>query len=191
MVATSAADYDRESELKALDETKAGVKGVVDAGIEKLPQIFIHEQQRLKKYSVCTEPKFSIPVIDLQGIGRDQSVRLRVIDQVRNACETWGFFQVVNHGIPVSVLDEMIGGIRAFHEGDLEMKQQFYNREFSNKHVVYNTNFDLYKVSSSTNWRDSLNVVMLPRGPKPEDLPAICRYVTYTQVQKSSFKQCC
>ena len=183
MVATNSAEtetiYDRESELRALDETKAGVKGLVDAGVEKLPRIFIHEQHRLKKYSVCSEPKFSIPVIDLQSIdNKDAStVRCSVIDEVRKACEKWGFFQVVNHGIPVTVLDDMIGGIRAFHEGDLEMKKQFYNREFSNKNIVYNTNFDLYKVSSSTNWRDTLNVVLLPRGPDPEDLPAICRYV--------------
>jgi isopenicillin N synthase-like dioxygenase len=180
MVATNSAEtesnYDRESELRALDETKAGVKGLVDAGVEKLPRIFIHEHHRLKKYSVCSEPKFSIPVIDLQSMdNKDASVRCKVIDEVRNACEKWGFFQVVNHGIPVSVLDDMIGGIRAFHEGDLEMKKQFYNREFLNKNVVYNTNFDLYQVSSSTNWRDTLNAVLLPRRPDPEDLPAICR----------------
>ena len=56
MMATNSAEtetiYDRESKLRALDETKAGVKGLVDAGIEKLPRIFVHEQHRLKKYSL-------------------------------------------------------------------------------------------------------------------------------------------
>ncbi|KAM7462959.1 hypothetical protein LguiA_031080 [Lonicera macranthoides] len=32
--------YDRTSELKAFDETKAGVKGLVDAGITQVPRIF-------------------------------------------------------------------------------------------------------------------------------------------------------
>ena len=42
MVTNTAEDqssYDRQSELKALDDTKAGVKGLVDAGVEKLPRI--------------------------------------------------------------------------------------------------------------------------------------------------------
>ncbi|XP_015887925.3 1-aminocyclopropane-1-carboxylate oxidase homolog 12-like [Ziziphus jujuba] len=168
--------YDRERQLKALDETKAGVKGLADAGVEKLPGIFIHEQHRLNKYTVL-ESDSSIPVIDLADIDESSSARRAVIEKVKYACENWGFFQVVNHGIPVSVLDKMIGDIRAFHEGDLEMKKEFYNREFLNKNVVYNTNFDLYQVSSSTNWRDTLNVVLAPRGPKPDDLPAVCRDV--------------
>lgn len=177
MVASeSESAYERERELKALDETKAGVKGLVDAGVAKLPRIFIHEQHRLSKYSIG-ESDSSIPVIDLAGIDQDVSARRVVIEQVRYACENWGFFQVVNHGIPMCVLDKMIGDIRAFHEGDLEMKKEFYNREFLNKNVVYNTNFDLYQVSSSTNWRDTLNIVLAPRAPKPQDLPAICRYV--------------
>ena len=33
--------YDRMSELKLFDDTKAGVKGLVDSGIAKVPQIFI------------------------------------------------------------------------------------------------------------------------------------------------------
>ncbi|KAJ6356207.1 hypothetical protein OIU78_004338 [Salix suchowensis] len=37
-------DYDRQSELKAFDDTKAGVKGLVDAGVTKIPRIFIQEQ---------------------------------------------------------------------------------------------------------------------------------------------------
>jgi hypothetical protein len=33
--------YDRMSELKAFDESKAGVKGLADAGVTKIPRIFI------------------------------------------------------------------------------------------------------------------------------------------------------
>lgn len=33
----SIAEYNRLSELKALDETKAGVKGLVDAGVTEIP----------------------------------------------------------------------------------------------------------------------------------------------------------
>ncbi|GMN32934.1 hypothetical protein TIFTF001_041832 [Ficus carica] len=42
MVATGKdeAKYDRLSQLKAFDETKAGVKGLVDFGVTEIPHIF-------------------------------------------------------------------------------------------------------------------------------------------------------
>ena len=42
MVASSTemAGYDRESEVKAFDESMAGVKGLVDAGVSQIPRIF-------------------------------------------------------------------------------------------------------------------------------------------------------
>jgi len=39
----------------------------------------------------------SVPVIDLSPLQRDDPVAL--VDQVASACSTWGFFQVVNHGL--------------------------------------------------------------------------------------------
>ena len=35
---------DWNSEIKALDDTKLGVKGLGDAGVMKIPRIFIHPQ---------------------------------------------------------------------------------------------------------------------------------------------------
>ena len=98
--------FDRVSELKAFDDTKAGVKGLVDAGITTIPQIFIQDHHTKYKFDdkpICRDPKISIPIIDLQRIHRDSSLRSQVIDQIRSAREKWGFFQVINHGIPTSI----------------------------------------------------------------------------------------
>jgi isopenicillin N synthase-like dioxygenase len=32
------------------------------------------------------------------------------------ASETWGFFQVVNHGISKNVMEGMVEGVKGFHE---------------------------------------------------------------------------
>lgn len=82
-------------------------------------------------------------------------------------------FRLFNHGIPSSVLDEMINGVRRFHEQDTETKKEFYTRDLSRK-VVYLSNVDLWE-SQAANWRDSLFLFMAPHWPTPEELPEVCR----------------
>ncbi|KAL3359721.1 hypothetical protein AABB24_016306 [Solanum stoloniferum] len=141
--------YDRMSELKAFDDTKAGVKGIVDAGITEVPRIFVQPT----KIEEC------------------------IVDKVRDASETWGFFQVVNHGIPLSVMEEMLQGTRRFFEQDVDIKKQYYTRD-NTKKVVHVSNFDLYSPSvPATNWRDSIFCLMAPNHPSPEELPIACREI--------------
>ncbi|XWS53836.1 hypothetical protein CRYUN_Cryun10bG0034400 [Craigia yunnanensis] len=170
------ADYDRQSEVKAFDDTKAGVKGIVDSGVTYIPRIFIDQNLNLENNSSYVNSQFSVPIIDLQGISQDSTLRAEVIEQVQNACEKWGFFQVVNHGIPGSVLDEMIDGIRRFHEQDTEVKKEFYTRDTTRRKVLYLSNYDLYK-SKAANWRDSLGCKMAPDPPDPAELPQVCREI--------------
>ncbi|THG03949.1 hypothetical protein TEA_008824 [Camellia sinensis var. sinensis] len=168
-------EYDWRSELKAFDDSKAGVKGLLDAGVTKIPRIFIHDKSMLpdihKSGSVISQ--FSVPIIDFEGINKGAAQHGEIIDKVTDACEKWGFFQVVNHGIPVSIMDDMIDGVRRFHEQDTEVKKQFYSRDVTKK-FIYNSNFDLYQAPVS-NWRDTIYCVMAPQPPDPEELPVVCR----------------
>ncbi|GLT99394.1 hypothetical protein SLE2022_168340 [Rubroshorea leprosula] len=121
-------DYDRKYELKVFDESKAGVKGLLDSGLEKIPKIFVNEHRKVEKNSApAAAESFEIPIIDLKGIAEDQSLRREVIGKVRDASENWGFFQVVNHGIPVSTLDGMIDGASDQLEGSFVL----YHGSFS------------------------------------------------------------
>jgi len=43
---------------------------------------------------------------------------------VKEASKTWGFFQVVNHGILVSVLEEMKNEVQKFFEQDTKTKKE-------------------------------------------------------------------
>ncbi|XP_073158368.1 1-aminocyclopropane-1-carboxylate oxidase homolog 1-like isoform X1 [Henckelia pumila] len=167
---------DRWSELKAFDETKLGVKGVVDSGATKVPRIFINQSQNADS---IIEPDnaagFGFPVIDLaDGLDKhDPLKRERIVEEIRDASEKWGFFQVVNHGIPTACLEEMLDGVRRFNEQDPDIKKHYYSRDFT-KAVGYYSNFDLY-ISPAANWKDSFHCVMAPESPPPEDLPAACR----------------
>ncbi|XP_065050256.1 1-aminocyclopropane-1-carboxylate oxidase-like [Musa acuminata AAA Group] len=47
----------------------------------------------------------AIPVIDFSKLKGKQ--RAETLAQIANGCEEWGFFQLVNHGIPVELLDRV------------------------------------------------------------------------------------
>ncbi|KAH7842218.1 hypothetical protein Vadar_002780 [Vaccinium darrowii] len=167
--------YDRKSELKDFDDSKTGVKGLVDAGVSKIPRIFICEKNQLDNISTTSSvaSQFSVPILDFEGLDGGAAQRGKIIEKVRDACEKWGFFQVVNHGIPGNVMGDMIDGVRRFYEQDTEVKKGFYSRDATRK-FKYNSNFDLYEAPAA-NWRDTFACVMAPQSPDPQELPAVCR----------------
>ncbi|CAA7043639.1 unnamed protein product [Microthlaspi erraticum] len=168
-------EFDSYSERKAFDETKAGVKGLVDAQITEIPRISRLPQGTLadKKTSVSASD-FAIPIIDFAGVHVDAASREVVVEKIKDAAGNWGFFQVINHGVPLSALEEIKDGVVRFHEQDLEVKKSYFTRDAAKK-FVYNSNFDLYSSSSCVNWRDSFACYMAPDPPKPEELPMACR----------------
>ncbi|CAJ2659243.1 unnamed protein product [Trifolium pratense] len=163
----------RLQELKAFDETKAGVKGLVDQGILKIPTLFHHPPHKFSKATNSTNKKHTIPVIDFTNIDKDPNARQEIISKVREASETWGFFQVINHGIPLNLLEDMKDGVIRFHEQDTEVKKVMYTRD-QTRPFLYNSNFDLFS-SPAPNWRDTFICHLAPNAPKPEDFPLVCR----------------
>lgn len=170
--------YDRNIDLKAFDESKTGVKGLVDAGAEKIPSIFVRPQEDLsKEYDTCQED-LAIPIIDLTHVHQRDSQGEEIIRRIIWASEKWGFFQVVNHGIPLEVLDKVLEGVRMLHEQDGEVKKEYYSREHT-KGVWFSSNRDLYH-SKAANWRDTFYVnsgSISEPDPAHELLPPICREV--------------
>ncbi|KAG8382313.1 hypothetical protein BUALT_Bualt05G0064300 [Buddleja alternifolia] len=115
-------DYDRMEMLKAFDEIEAGVKGLMDSGLSKIPNIFLRPSEELCEKLSHKKAQIQVPVIDLTNVQKLDR-RKQVVEEVRIALETWGFFQVVNHGIPLTVLDGMIEGVRQFNDQDVKEKK--------------------------------------------------------------------
>uniref|UniRef100_A0A5B7B679 Fe2OG dioxygenase domain-containing protein n=1 Tax=Davidia involucrata TaxID=16924 RepID=A0A5B7B679_DAVIN len=164
--------YDRLKEVKEFDNSKIGVKGLSDSGITTIPNIFVHPPEALsdlkKSSSTCTE----VPLIDLSGVNSDLH-RPKIVEQISEAARTWGFFQLINHGVPVSALDGMIAAYKAFFEQPTEEKAKHHSREESHG-VMYASNNDLYRSKVAT-WHDTLQIWRAPEPAKEEDIPAVCR----------------
>ncbi|CAI0407729.1 unnamed protein product [Linum tenue] len=179
MAAAAAAPYDRIAELKAFDESKAGVKGLADAGITELPRFFHAPPHLLHDYPTAAagDPNFVFPVIDLEGGAweQDPGKRKRIVAEISDASANWGFFQVVNHGFPASLVAEMKAGAHRFFELDVDEKKQYYSHDMRKK-VVHHSNLNIYTVPT-INWRDTIMFQMAPDPPEPEELPACCRDV--------------
>ncbi|PIN24314.1 hypothetical protein CDL12_02963 [Handroanthus impetiginosus] len=162
---------DRIEMLKAFDEKKAGVKGLADLGLLKIPKIFVRPSEELAQEFTHKGTQIQVPVINLSGI-LDTDRRRQIVEELRIATETWGFFQVVNHGIPLSVLDGMIDGVRKFFDMDLEERKKYYTRDITRR-VRWHSNFDLF-ASRTANWRDSLSI-SFPDQIYSDELPHPCR----------------
>ncbi|KAI3855719.1 hypothetical protein MKX03_015595 [Papaver bracteatum] len=187
-------NYDRMKELKAFDETKIGVRGLVDSGIKKIPKIFIFPptddadiKKNLDPYSESSK-EFSIPIIDLGDIKKgDDHKRKMIIDQVISSCDKYGFFQIVNHGVPKNLMDEMLEKARMVHEQPAEARAALYTRN-RDKKSSYLSNFDLFQAPATT-WRDTYYCRMAPVPPKPEEIPFFIRE-TITEYSVQMEKLC-
>ena len=78
----------------------------------------------------------TVPVIDINLItSRDTLAKLD------RACREWGFFQVINHGIPQDVIDNTFAETHAFFHKPMDVKRAilrsrdnpfgFYDRELT------------------------------------------------------------
>ncbi|KAG6512197.1 hypothetical protein ZIOFF_030293 [Zingiber officinale] len=165
----------RLEELLAFDATKAGVKGLVDSGTTELPRIFIHSPDELPGTKDAAAPTdLQVPIIDLSGLVHR---REEVVSLVREASSSWGFFQLVNHGVPPEIVEAALQGNRRFHELNPSEKAKLYCRD-SKMSVKYLSNNDLF-VTIVAKWRDTL-YCSFGASLNPQEIPSVCREATLT-----------
>ncbi|KAH9294991.1 hypothetical protein KI387_038579 [Taxus chinensis] len=91
-----------------------------------LPQRYIRaEEERPPCITTNTNLITSIPIIDMELLSGDDECRQIMMDNLASACKEWGFFQVVNHGVAGSVLEQMKRDVRGFFLLPLEEKLKY------------------------------------------------------------------
>ncbi|KAK6140116.1 hypothetical protein DH2020_026114 [Rehmannia glutinosa] len=140
-----------------------GVKHMYDNGIEHVPSKYIlpaaeRPNVNSEKNASPDELNLNLPIIDfaeLQGPNRAQ-----VLKSLAYACENYGFFQLVNHGIPEEIINNMVNVSKSFFEMPFSEREKYMSADMSSP-VRYGTSFN------QTNdgvfcWRDFLKLVCHP-----------------------------
>ena len=84
-------------------------------------------QMDLDRCPVADSSEFgdSVPVIDIGGVTQNASgeAAVQAVAEIAKACREWGFFQVVNHGVPEEFIDSVWQLTRAFFAAPSAVKK--------------------------------------------------------------------
>ncbi|KAK9291502.1 hypothetical protein L1049_019450 [Liquidambar formosana] len=139
---------------------------VLSTGVRysSLPESYVRpesERPRLSEVSQCED----VPVIDLGCEDRGQ-----IIQQIRDACTAYGFFQVTNHGVSGEAIEKMFGVANEFFRLPVEEKMKLYSDDPS-KTIRLSTSFNVKK-EKVHNWRDYLRLHCYPLEQYVPEWPA-------------------
>eukprot|EP01018_Ginkgo_biloba_P008648 Gb_28766 [translate_table: standard] len=89
--------------------------------LHDVPQRYIRSvEDRPSPNLISTPHHLQIPVIDMKKLLEEEE-----IGKLHMACQHWGFFQVINHGVPHSLMDNMKASTRQFFDLPLEEKRRY------------------------------------------------------------------
>lgn len=151
-----------------------GVKGLADFNIASLPPRYVHPpNERIDRNEVIdASPYLSVP-IDMSGLGGPKSGA--VVEALCGAAEKLGFFQVVNHGVPLQVLEGAKQAAHTFFNLPSEKKAVFLKGRTPCPNVFYGTSFSP-ETEKSLEWKDYLSMVYMDGEETVQFWPLECRY---------------
>nr|QCP71067.1 flavone synthase [Pohlia nutans] len=130
------------------------VQSVAEQGLLEIPASYIRPAEERPNSRQSSSLK-EIPVIDLAQGGPDVSA------QVGQACRDWGFFQVVNHGVPLELLERIREIGAHFYARPMEEKLAYACRDAGTAPEGYGSRM-LVKDEQVLDWRDYIDHHSLP-----------------------------
>ncbi|KAG0565022.1 hypothetical protein KC19_8G156900 [Ceratodon purpureus] len=148
-----------------LDPGPEMVQDMVEHGLMEVPLAFIrppHERALLQRR--IETPRLPFPVIDMAMLGVDRQSKKTVEDQTIRACEEWGFFRVVNHGVSETLMDAAMDVAKGFYALSAADKAEFRVREGGG--VGYGRYFE--SAGAPKDWVDRLVLITVNKDANEE-----------------------
>ncbi|XWS10256.1 hypothetical protein CRYUN_Cryun39dG0059800 [Craigia yunnanensis] len=157
-----------------------GVKGMVDLGLSKVPEPYIQPpKERIDKQRATKHERSPIDFSRLNGPDHDE-----VVKEIVTAAETLGFFQLINHGVPVDLMESLKVAAHNFFSLPSE-KKAVYRKEVSPSPLVkYGTSFVPEK-EKALEWKDYISMVYTNDAEALEQWPKECREVLLEYLKTS------
>ncbi|XP_047338081.1 scopoletin 8-hydroxylase-like [Impatiens glandulifera] len=159
-----------------------GIKGLVDSGITVVPDRYVQPQCERIPLDHKVDP-FVFRPIDLSGL--DGPERDNVVKAIADAAETVGFFQVVNHGIPLKVLEELKETAHGFFNQEAKKKAVYLKGSSVSPLVKYGTSFAPEK-ERALEWKDYLSMTYTNDQEALEQWPNQCKEVALEYLNAST-----
>ncbi|GFZ16284.1 2-oxoglutarate (2OG) and Fe(II)-dependent oxygenase superfamily protein [Actinidia rufa] len=163
-----------------------GVKGLAEMNIKTVPDQYIQPLQErtvsMKTNSVVADEDESIPVIDMADWDRNP----KVAESICDAAEKWGFFQIVNHSVPVQVLEDVKGATHRFFTLEAKEKRQYSKEVSPTNNVWYGTSFNP-QAEKVLEWKDYLSLFYVSDDEATAYWPSVCKDQALEFMKKSEF----
>ncbi|KVH90857.1 Non-heme dioxygenase N-terminal domain-containing protein [Cynara cardunculus var. scolymus] len=131
-----------------------GVKGLAELGLDTLPHQYI--QPLHERFDTTTNeeapPNDCIPVIDMSNWDDP-----KVAEAICDAAQKWGFFQIVNHGVPIHVLEDVKDATHQFFKLPAQEKHKYSKERSVTNRVRFGTSFTP-EAEKALEWKDFLSL---------------------------------
>ena len=145
-----------------------GITGLVDIGLESVPQPYIQPlEERLDTTKL--EPENSIPIIDVSNWDDP-----KVANSICDAASNWGFFQIINHGVPLEVLHNLQNAAHSFFQLPSEERKKHLKENSPSEVVSLCTNFSP-QAEKVLEWKDYLALVWVSEDTASAFWPPVCK----------------
>jgi len=148
-----------------------GVKGLVESGISEVPERYI--QPPRERINGHDSRACDAPAIDLSKMNGAE--REKVVGEIARAAESLGFFQVVNHGVPLQLLESLKDAAHAFFSLPAEKKAVYCSGVSPSPRVKYGTSFVPEK-EKALEWKDYISMTFSTEEEALQDWPDQCKY---------------
>ena len=99
--------------------------------ISLTPNFIVPEEKRPQLAHIS--PLASIPIIDL-----NDHVTSSLLQKISQACEEYGFFQVINHGVPKELCEKVMTAVTQFFELPPEERAEFFTEDHTKQVRLFN-----------------------------------------------------